>query len=38
MLLTGQDETGLTLSYDAQIREFEARHAAVMPWLAQPRT
>ena len=34
MLLTGQDETGLTLSYEAQIREFEVRHAAAMPWLA----
>ena len=34
MLLTGQDEIGLTLSYEAQIREFEVRHAAAMPWLA----
>jgi 3-isopropylmalate/(R)-2-methylmalate dehydratase small subunit len=34
MLLTGQDETGLTLGYDAQIREFERRHQAAMPWLA----
>ena len=34
MLLTGQDETGLTLGYEAQIREFEARDRAAMPWLA----
>jgi 3-isopropylmalate/(R)-2-methylmalate dehydratase small subunit len=33
MLLTGQDETGLTLGYEAQIRAFEARHRAAMPWL-----
>jgi len=33
MLLTGQDEITLTLGYDAQIREFEARHDAVMPWV-----
>ena len=36
-LLTGQDEIALTLSYDAQIETFEARHAAEMPWLAPPR-
>ena len=34
MLLTGQDEIGLTLGYEDQIREFEARHRAAMPWLA----
>jgi 3-isopropylmalate/(R)-2-methylmalate dehydratase small subunit len=34
MLLSGQDETGLTLGYEAQIREFERRHQAAMPWLA----
>jgi 3-isopropylmalate/(R)-2-methylmalate dehydratase small subunit len=33
MLLTGQDEIALTLGHDASIREFEARHAAGMPWL-----
>ena len=33
MLLTGQDEIGLTLGYEGQIREFEARHRATMPWL-----
>jgi len=33
MLLTGQDEIGLTLGYEGQIREFEARHRAAMPWL-----
>lgn len=34
MLLSGQDETGLTLGYEAQIREFERRHQVAMPWLA----
>jgi len=33
MLLTGQDEIALTLGYDAQIREFEARHRLAMPWV-----
>jgi len=33
MLLTGQDEIGLTLGYETPIREFEARHRAAMPWL-----
>jgi 3-isopropylmalate/(R)-2-methylmalate dehydratase small subunit len=33
MLLTGQDEIALTLGYEAQIREFEARHRVDMPWL-----
>jgi len=33
MLLTGQDEIALTLGYETQIREFEARHRADMPWL-----
>ena len=33
MLFTGQDEIGLTLGYETQIREFEARHRAAMPWL-----
>ena len=34
MLLSEQDETGLTLGYEAQIREFERRHQVAMPWLA----
>jgi 3-isopropylmalate/(R)-2-methylmalate dehydratase small subunit len=34
MLLTGQDEIALTLGYEAQIRAYEARHRAEMPWLA----
>ena len=33
MLLTGQDEIALTLGYEAQIRAFEARHAAEQSWL-----
>ena len=33
MLLTGQDEITLTLGHEAQIREYEARHRAEMPWL-----
>ena len=33
MLLTGQDEIGLTLGHEGAIREFEARHRAAMPWL-----
>jgi len=33
MLLTGQDEIGLTLSYDPQIRAFETRQRAETPWL-----
>jgi 3-isopropylmalate/(R)-2-methylmalate dehydratase small subunit len=33
MLLTGQDEIALTLGYESQIREFETRHAAEMPWV-----
>jgi 3-isopropylmalate/(R)-2-methylmalate dehydratase small subunit len=33
MLLTGQDEIALTLGYETQIREFEGRHRAEMPWL-----
>src|SRR5262245_35224208 len=33
-LLKGQDDITLTLGYEAQIREFEARHRADMPWLA----
>ncbi len=34
MLLNGRDEIGLTLDFDARIREFEARHAREMPWVA----
>jgi 3-isopropylmalate/(R)-2-methylmalate dehydratase small subunit len=37
MLLSGRDEIGLTLGYDARIREFEARHARAMPWVAPAR-
>jgi 3-isopropylmalate/(R)-2-methylmalate dehydratase small subunit len=33
MLLTGRDEIALTLGHEAQIRAFEARHAAEQPWL-----
>jgi len=33
MLLTGLDEIGLTLGIEAQIREFEARHAREMAWV-----
>ena len=32
-LLSGQDDIALTLGYEAQIRDFEARHRAAMPWL-----
>ena len=32
-LLRGQDEIALTLSYEADIAAFEARHARAMPWL-----
>ena len=33
-LLRGQDEIALTLSHEASIAAFEARHAAAMPWVA----
>ena len=33
MLLTGRDEIGLTLGFEARIREFEARHAREMAWV-----
>ena len=33
-LLRGQDEIALTLSYEADVAAFEARHARAMPWLA----
>jgi 3-isopropylmalate/(R)-2-methylmalate dehydratase small subunit len=33
MLLTGRDEIGLTLGYETQIGEFEARHAREMAWV-----
>ncbi len=36
MLLSGRDEIGLTLGYEAQIAEFEARHAREMAWAAPP--
>jgi 3-isopropylmalate/(R)-2-methylmalate dehydratase small subunit len=32
-LLKGQDDIALTLGYEAQIRDYEARHSAEMPWL-----
>jgi 3-isopropylmalate/(R)-2-methylmalate dehydratase small subunit len=37
MLLTGRDEIELTLGFEAQIREFEARHAKEMAWAVPPR-
>ena len=37
MLLTGRDEIGLTLGFEAQIAEFEARHARDMAWAVPPR-
>jgi len=36
MLLTGRDETGLTLGFEGRIREFEARHAREMSWVVPP--
>jgi len=36
MLLSGRDEIGLTLGYEAQIAEFEARHAREAAWAAPP--
>jgi 3-isopropylmalate/(R)-2-methylmalate dehydratase small subunit len=33
MLLTGQDEIALTLTYESQIRAFESRHAEETPGL-----
>ena len=37
MLLTGRDEIGLTLGFEEQIREFEARHSTEMAWAVPPR-
>jgi 3-isopropylmalate/(R)-2-methylmalate dehydratase small subunit len=39
-LLKGQDDIALTLGYETQIRDFEVRHRAEMPWLIvdSPRT
>ena len=37
MLLSGRDEIALTLDFEARIREFEARHAREMPWVAPAR-
>ncbi len=37
MLLSGRDDIGLTLDFDARIRDFEARHAQEMPWVAPAR-
>ena len=36
-LLSGQDDIALTLGYEAQIRDFETRHHADMPWLVVVR-
>ena len=38
MLLSGRDEIELTLGFEAQIGEFEARHAREMAWAVPPRT
>ncbi len=37
MLLAGRDEIGLTLGFEAKIREFETRHAREMAWAVPPR-
>jgi 3-isopropylmalate/(R)-2-methylmalate dehydratase small subunit len=37
MLLTGRDEIGLTLGFEGEIVEFEARHAREMAWAVPPR-
>ena len=37
MLLTGRDEIGLTLGFEAKIVEFEACHAREMAWTVPPR-
>ena len=37
MLLSGRDEIGLTLGYEAQIAEFETRRAREMAWAVPPR-
>jgi 3-isopropylmalate/(R)-2-methylmalate dehydratase small subunit len=34
MLLSGQDDIGLTLGYEARIAAFEASHRAAPPWLS----
>ncbi|MBI2159085.1 MAG: 3-isopropylmalate dehydratase small subunit [Candidatus Rokubacteria bacterium] len=34
ILLSGRDEIALTLDFDARVRDFEARHAREMPWVA----
>jgi 3-isopropylmalate/(R)-2-methylmalate dehydratase small subunit len=36
LLLTGQDETALTLGYEPQIHAFEERQRRDVPWLALP--
>ena len=33
MLLSGQDDIGLTLGYESQIAAYETRHRAAPPWL-----
>ena len=37
MLLTGRDEIGMTLGFEAKIAEFEARHAREMAGAVPPR-
>jgi 3-isopropylmalate/(R)-2-methylmalate dehydratase small subunit len=37
MLLTGQDEIGLTLGHEEAIAAFEARHGVEAPWLVAER-
>ncbi len=37
MLLNGRDEIGLTLGYEAQIADFEARRARETAWAVPPR-
>jgi len=37
MLRTGRDEIGLTLGFEARVREFEERHAREMAWVTPPR-
>jgi 3-isopropylmalate/(R)-2-methylmalate dehydratase small subunit len=37
MLLSGQDDIGLTLQYESQIAAYEATHRAAPPWLAGAR-
>ena len=36
MLLSGQDDIGLTLGYESRIAAYEAGHKAAPPWLSAP--